>query len=221
MTADGHQRRARRRTPAAGAHAFEDSDEIQDAYLKRAIAEMSGLNDEIHEVETCDEHGVLPVMSSGSPRAEIAMIKWAPSVAEQQEGVAFFGRAGTAILKSVQRLGIDPLALYGTLCVKCLTEEAEIAADLRPPWLARELQIVDPKLIVPMGERVIETLNRLEVPLSLPLRAVPGEIQQWTPAVEAVFTPDIDESLDEQSAKRAFWAAFRVIGDWHGAQPPY
>jgi uracil-DNA glycosylase family 4 len=221
MTADGHQRRARRRTSAAGAHAFEDSDEIQDAYLKRAIAEMSALNDEIHEVETCDEHGVLPVMSSGSPRAEIAMIKWAPSVAEQQEGVAFFGRAGTAILKSVQRLGIDPLALYGTLCVKCLTEQAESVADLRPPWLARELQIVDPKLIVPMGERVIEALNGLEVPLSRPLRAVPGEIQQWTPAVEAVFTPDIDESLDEQSAKRAFWAAFRVIGDWHEAQPPY
>ena len=32
---------------------------------------------------------------------------------------------------------------------------------------------------------------------------------------------DYDASLDEQGAKRAFWDAFRAIGDWHQAQPPY
>ena len=26
--------------------------------------------------------------------------------------------------------------------------------------------------------------------------------------------PNIDESLDEESAKREFWAAFRVLGQW-------
>ena len=32
---------------------------------------------------------------------------------------------------------------------------------------------------------------------------------------------DIDASLDEEAAKREFWSAFRVLGDWYAAQPPY
>ena len=32
---------------------------------------------------------------------------------------------------------------------------------------------------------------------------------------------DSKRNLDEQDAKRDFWAAFRVLGDWYAAQPPY
>ena len=39
--------------------------------------------------------------------------------------------------------------------------------------------------------------------------------------IDALYVPNIDESLDEQDAKRAFWAAFRALGDWYSAQPPY
>jgi uracil-DNA glycosylase len=46
-------------------------------------------------------------------------------------------------------------------------------------------------------------------------------VQQLTPTIDALYVPDIDESLDEQDAKRDFWAAFRVLGDWYAAQPPY
>jgi len=196
-------------------------EDIQDAYQRRAIAEIAALNDEITACERCSSDAELPVMSSGSPQAEIMLIKWSASLAERQEGVAFFGRAGTAILKSVQRLGIDPLQLYGTLCVKCShLDEAEVT-ELCMPWLARELHIVQPKLIVPMGQRVVEALATLAFPASEPLRAEPGVVQRWTPTMEALVVPDIDASLDEQGAKRAFWAAFRAIGDWHQAQPPY
>ncbi len=48
-----------------------------------------------------------------------------------------------------------------------------------------------------------------------------GEIQQLTPTIDALYVPNIDESLDEQDAKRAFWAAFRTLGEWYDAQPPY
>jgi len=189
--------------------------DIQDAYLKRAIAELSGLNDEVAAWAAHHGAAALPVLSSGSPQAEVVMIKWSASLAERQEGVAFFGRSGSAILKSVQRLGIDPLTLYGTLCVK-LDD-----AGFHPEWLARELQIVAPKLIVPMGPRAVEAVNALGVSGSVPLTEAAGELQRWTPATEAIVVPDIDESLDEQNAKRAFWAAFRALGDWHLAQPPY
>jgi uracil-DNA glycosylase family 4 len=197
------------------------AEDIQDAYQRRAIAEIAALNDEIIACEPCQADAELPVMSSGSPQAEIMLVKWSASLAERQEGVAFFGRAGTAILKSVQRLGIDPLLLYGTLCLKCARLDPDEALELCLPWLAREIHIVQPKLIVPMGAEVVDALGRLDFPLAEPLRGKPGEVQRWTPTIEALYVPDIDASLDEQNAKRAFWAAFRAIGDWHQAQPPY
>ena len=144
-----------------------------------------------------------------------------PGLSERQEGVAFFGRAGTAILKSVQRLGIDPLQLYGTLCVKCSRLDEDEVAELCLPWLAREIHIVQPKLIVPMGERVVEALATLGFPAS---RAPPRRARRGAaldPDDRRPLVPDIDASLDEQGAKRAFWDAFRAIGDWHQAQPPY
>lgn len=220
----GSPRRSRSRSASAPSQVGEGgtgAGDIQGAYERRAIAEMAALNDEITAAAPCRAADELPVLASGSPQADIMLVKWAPSLAERQEGVAFFGRAGTAILKSMQRLGIDPLGLYGTLCVKCADDGADDDLGTFLPWLAREVQIVKPSLIVPMGERVVSAINRLEQPLSQPLRAEPGEVQAWTPSVDALYVPDIDASLDEQNAKRAFWSAFRAIGDWHQAQPPY
>ena len=37
--------------------------------------------------------------------------------------MAFFGRSGQALLKSLQRLSVDPLAVYGTNCLKFGTED--------------------------------------------------------------------------------------------------
>ena len=36
-----------------------------------------------------------------------------------------------------------------------------------------------------------------------------------------VYSAFIDESLDEEHAKREFWKAFRVLGDWYADFPPY
>jgi hypothetical protein len=33
--------------------------------------------------------------------------------------------------------------------------------------------------------------------------------------------PDIDRALDEESAKREFWRAFRALGEWYADTPPY
>ncbi len=208
-----------RRRPAATS--LGSPSEIHDAYLRRSIAEIETLSREITACVHCAPKDELPVLASGSPQAEIMMIKWSATLAERQEGVAFFGRSGTAILKSVQRLGIDPITMYGTLAVKCGHLDEADAARLCPPWLNQEIAIVMPKLIVPMGERALDALNALDYPLAEPVTANVGVLQRWTPTIDVLYVPDIDESLDEQNAKRAFWAAFRSIGDWHEAQPPY
>jgi uracil-DNA glycosylase len=191
------------------------TDEIYERYLKKAISEINELGDEL--ARAGDELRV-PVVGSGHPLADVVLLKYAPQPSEIQEGVAFFGRSGQAVLKSLQRLHVDPLAVYGTNCLKFGTEDVDDAAA----WLTRELYIVQPTLIVAMGERAATFLNDLRFPLSEPLGPTElGEIQRFTPTIGALVTPDIDESLDEQPAKTAFWSAFKALGPWWAEQPPY
>ena len=191
------------------------TDEIYERYLKKAISEVNELGDEL--ARAGDELRV-PVVGSGHPLADVMLLKFSPQPAEIQEGVAFFGRSGQAILKSLQRLHVDPLAVYGTNCLKFGTEDPADAAS----WLTRELYIVQPVLVVAMGERTLAFLDGLGFPLSDALEGTPiGAIQRFTPTIQALVAPDIDEALDEAPAKTAFWNAFKALGPWWAEQPPY
>jgi uracil-DNA glycosylase len=124
-------------------------------------------------------------------------------------------------MKSLKRLEIDPLAVYGTLCVKCPVPDTSMAAPECVARLVEELAIVGPRIVVVMGPDALETLNELSMPLAQPIEERPGDIQQLTPSMEALYVPDIDGALDEEAAKRAFWSAFRRLGDWYADFPPY
>jgi uracil-DNA glycosylase family 4 len=189
------------------------TDEIHERYLQKAINEINELGDEI----TRSGEGQVPALGSGHPLADILLLKFRPQHSEIQEGVAFFGRAGQAILKSLQRLHVDPMAVYGTNCFKFDGGDENQAAA----WLTRELHIVQPKLVVVMGEDALSFLNGLEFPLATELESTPGELQQWTPTVQALYVPDIDASLDEQAAKTRFWQALKALGPWWAELPPY
>ena len=190
------------------------ANDISERYLKKAIAEVNDLGQEIAEAAGPER---VPVLGSGHPLAEIMLLKHRPQAAELHEGVAFFGRAGQAVLKSIQRLRVDPMAIYGTNCLKYEDEPAEEAHR----WLLRELHIVQPKLVVAMGEEALGCLNAVEFPLSDRVEPEQGALQRFTPTIEALVVPDIDTALDEQPAKRAFWEAFKAVGPWWSELPPY
>lgn len=190
------------------------TDEIYEKYLQKAITEINALGDEIAQAGA----GVrVPVVGSGHPLADVFLLKHAPQPSELQEGVAFYGRAGNALLKSLQRLHVDPMAIYGTNCLKFADGDEEESR----PFLLRELHVVQPKLVVVMGERARVFLNETGFPLAREVGPVEGELQEYTPTIQALLTPDIDSSLDEQPAKTAFWNAFKTLGAWWSSTPPY
>ncbi len=192
----------------------QSTDDISERYLRKAIAEINELADEIAKAAEPEEPVVL---GSGHPQADVFLLKYGPQGAELQEGVAFFGRTGQAILKSIQRLNVDPTAIYGTNCLKYEGEKEEEGRQ----WLARELHIVQPKLLVIMGDDARACVNAIEFPLSSTVDDRPGELQRFTPTIDALVTPDIDASLDEEDAKRAFWDGFKAVGPWWSELPPY
>jgi uracil-DNA glycosylase family 4 len=190
------------------------TDEIYERYLQKAITEINALGDEIARAAAGSR---VPVVGSGHPLADVFLLKYEPKAAEVQEGVAFYGRGGNALLKSLQRLHVDPMAVYGTNCLKLADGDEEESR----PFLLRELHIVQPKLVVVMGEHALAFLNDARFPLARELAATEGELQTFTPTIDALYTPDIDESLDEQPAKTRFWNAFKLLGTWWSSHPPY
>jgi uracil-DNA glycosylase family 4 len=196
-------------------------DEIREKYLERAIRELNGLTRDIQECELCPRGNLMPVLGSGHPQADIFLLKYAPQPAEIEEGVAFYGRAGGALMKSFKRLGIDPLAVYGTVFVKCPVADTDLAAPECKARVLEEIAVVQPRIVVVMGEEARTELNELGVPLGRPIEPNVGEVQHLTPMCDALFVPDIDASLDDEGAKRSFWRAFRALGDWYQDLPPY
>ncbi|MBV9472413.1 MAG: uracil-DNA glycosylase [Solirubrobacterales bacterium] len=196
-------------------------DEIREKYLERAIRELNAFARALQSCAHCPRGQLMPVLGSGHPQADIFMVKYSARPSEVEEGVAFYGRTGNALMKSLKRLAIDPLAVYGTLCVKCPVSDPTIADPACVARLAEELAIVQPKIVVVMGPEALAVINELELPLAHELRPAPGELQRLTPSVEALYVPNIDEALDEDSAKREFWSAFRVLGEWWANLPPY
>lgn len=189
------------------------TDQIYERYLQKAITEINRLSHEIAQAAD----GAPTALPTGHPLANIFLLKYGPQAQELQEGVAFHGRAGNALIKSLQRLHVDPLEVYGSNCVKFAGCDQTLAAE----WLRRELRIVEPKLLVVMGEDALEFANSAGFQLAQPLLSKVGELQRFTPTIEALIVPDIDSSLDEAPAKTAFWNAFKSVGPWWAALPPY
>jgi uracil-DNA glycosylase family 4 len=131
-------------------------DEIREKYLERAIRELNSLTRELQSCPHCPRGQLMPVLGSGHPQADIMLLKHAPLPSEIEEGVAFYGRSGGALMKSFKRLSIDPLTVYGTLCVKCPLADASMAEgwvgiDDCVARVAHEIAIVQPRIVVVMG----------------------------------------------------------------------
>jgi uracil-DNA glycosylase family 4 len=189
------------------------TDEIYKRYLDKAIKEILRLEHEVAEAAA----GSPVAQPTGHPLGTIFLLKYGPQAPELQEGVAFHGRAGHAIKRSLERLRVDPAEVFGTNCVKFAGADLETCRD----WIGRELRIVQPRLVVVMGEDALEFLTSVEFPLSRALETAPGVLQAFTPTIEALVAPDIDLSLDDQAAKSRFWEAFKPVGPWWAALPPY
>jgi uracil-DNA glycosylase family 4 len=196
-------------------------DEIREKYLERAIRELNAFAREVQSCTQCPRGQLMPVLGSGHPQADIFLIKHSARPSEVEEGVAFYGRTGNALMKSLRRLSIDPLAVYGTLCVKCPVPDPVMADPACVARLVEEIAIVSPRIVVVMGPEALAVLSELDIPLRRELAPTLGEIQQLTPTIEALYVPNIDDALDEEGAKREFWKAFRALGRWWAELPPY
>ena len=156
------------------------------------------MNELGHEIAEAAGPERAPVLGSGHPLADIMLLKHRPQTSELHEGVAFFGRAGPGGAE------VDPAPARGSdgdLRDELLQVRGRSPTTRRTRFLTRELHIVQPKLVVVMGQDSLACLNALHFPLATELQGEQGTIQQLTPTVEALLVPDIDTALDEQDGE--------------------
>ncbi len=100
------------------------------------------------------------VMGDGNPNADIIFIGEAPGKNEDELGLPFVGAAGKFLNEMLAAAGMDRSDVYITNIVKYrppnnrdpLPEEKQAFW----PYLARQLEIIDPKAIVTLGRHSME-----------------------------------------------------------------
>jgi uracil-DNA glycosylase len=136
-------------------------------------AKIKALSRHVAELASCDRcqlgPGIRPIISRArNPRA--MLVGQAPGKVETEGGKPFSGRAGRTLFRWLSLAGIDEETARDTIYIAAITRcfpgphpsgrgdrvpsphEREKCAD----WLARELRIIRPLLVIPVGRLAIE-----------------------------------------------------------------
>ena len=100
------------------------------------------------------------VPGDGPDDAAVVLVGEAPGAAEDLEGRPFVGRSGKLLFEALAEGGLLREAVYVTNVVKARPPgnrdpKADEVAHHRP-WLERELELVAPRLVVPVGRHALK-----------------------------------------------------------------
>jgi uracil-DNA glycosylase family 4 len=119
---------------------------------------LERLKAEILEKDVCPKLGetaIQLVMGVGNPNADIVFIGEAPGKQEDEQGLPFVGASGRFLNEMLEAAGLERSDVYITNIVKYrppnnrdpLPEEKKAFW----PYLMRQLEIIDPKVIITLG----------------------------------------------------------------------
>src|SRR5438270_9368091 len=108
------------------------------------------------------------VFGVGNPDAELMFIGEAPGAAEDARGEPFVARAGQLLTKIIGAMGLTRNDVYIANVLKCRPDMPRGSSGNRPPtpeemqtclpYLAGQIEIIRPKLLVALGATAVEGL---------------------------------------------------------------
>ncbi|HZC66800.1 MAG TPA: uracil-DNA glycosylase [Candidatus Dormibacteraeota bacterium] len=107
------------------------------------------------------------VFADGNPKAELVFVGEGPGADEDASGVPFVGRAGKLLTQMIEAMGLRREDVYICNVVKCRPpgnrppEPDEVTTC--SPFLVRQLESVNPKVIVALGATAAKTLLETEM----------------------------------------------------------
>ena len=111
------------------------------------------------------------VFGRGNPDAELFIIGEGPGQQEDEQGLAFVGRAGKMLDAAFSAVGLDTNKdCYVSNIVKCRPPNnrkpstAEIEAFM--PWLNEQVNLLKPKIIILAGSTAVQSFLGINEPIS-------------------------------------------------------
>ncbi|MDO8886847.1 uracil-DNA glycosylase [Candidatus Oleimmundimicrobium sp.] len=189
-------------------------------FLDKAIAEILSLAKEIQKCKDCELHNFCnkPLPGAGYPLANILLLKESPTALEDAENVAFFGKIGESLRSGFAKLNLDITDVYGTSAIKCSLPESsssplkKISEKNIPACkkhLEAEIEIIQPKIILAMGEVSVKALNAIASFKNFSL--TPGKITPWRQGITVIITHSPHEAFQNPSLKQEFRKALKVL----------
>ncbi|MFO8036513.1 MAG: uracil-DNA glycosylase family protein [Anaerolineales bacterium] len=139
---------------------------------ERTYGSLAEVHEEMDRCRLCLEEGYEiypPAVYAGVPDAEMMIIGQAPGVTEREAGRPFNAGSGTRLFRWLEGAGIEEIwfraTQYMTSVTKCYPGRQNTGSGDRVPtkaerilcrpYLAHEIQFVDPRVIIPVGRVAI------------------------------------------------------------------
>jgi uracil-DNA glycosylase len=110
------------------------------------------------------------VFADGNPKADLVFVGEGPGADEDATGIPFVGRAGKLLTQMIEAMGLQRKDVYICNVVKCRPPENRQPepdeVTTCSPYLVRQLEVVNPKVIVCLGATAAKTLLETDMGIS-------------------------------------------------------
>lgn len=147
--------------------------EKEPAPMTDAAAGLVAVREDLGDCTRCKLHAAgrhQIVFGVGNPNADLMFVGEAPGSEEDLQGVPFVGRAGQLLTKIIEAIEFSRDDVYIANVIKCRPpgnrnpEPDEVATC--EPFLARQIDLINPRVIVALGTFAAHTLLKVDTPIS-------------------------------------------------------
>lgn len=200
--------------PPSGISLFTDAEKVKDDSLLK-------IREDIGECTRCKLHKGRNkiVFGDGNPKARLVFVGEAPGADEDKQGIPFVGRAGKLLTQMIEAMGLQRQDVYICNVVKCRPPENRKPEDDEvstcSPYLLRQLDVIEPKVLVCLGAVAAQTLLETNRGIS----QFRGEWMEWRGhKLMATYHPAY--LLRNPAAKADVWKDLQKVMAELGLQPP-
>lgn len=134
--------------------------------IKRREEMLREIEAQVRKCRKCGlaETRTKTVFGQGSPAARLVFVGEAPGHDEDQQGLAFVGRAGQLLTKMIDAMGLTRDQVFICNILKCRPPNNRDPAPDEVsncwPFLDQQLRVIQPEVIVALGKPASQTLLR-------------------------------------------------------------
>jgi uracil-DNA glycosylase family 4 len=178
----------------------------------KAGGELAVVRDELGDCRRCKlwKGRKNIVFGQGNPDADLMFVGEAPGADEDEQGLAFVGRAGQLLTKIIEAIDLKREDVFIANVLKCRPpnnrnpEPDEIQSC--QPFLRRQIEVIQPKVLVGLGKFAGQWLLQTTLPIS----QIRGRVGDYD-GIKAVPTYHPAYLLRNPGAKRQVWDDMKLV----------